>query len=298
MGKRNALGKGLGALIPGAEGETSTFPHEALGQTDVTGHKIVEISTSDIEPSPHQPRIEFTPKALDELAQSIEEKGIIQPLTVRKYGSGYQLIAGERRLRAARQAGLKSVPAILLSVITDEEAMEISLIENIQREDLNAIEEAMAYRTLMDECQLSQEELAKKVGKDRSTISNMLRLLKLSPEVRSALEKDQISMGHARALLGIPDQKNQAHLCRRIIAQGLSVRKTEILVAASQEGRASIRKLPAKTPDVLAVEEDLQRQFGTAVNILRKGHRGKIEIEFYSDDDLERLLDILKGSFL
>ncbi len=298
MGKRNALGKGLGALIPGAEGETSTFPHEALGQTDVTGHKIVEISTSDIEPSPHQPRIEFTPKALDELAQSIEEKGIIQPLTVRKYGSGYQLIAGERRLRAARQAGLKSVPAILLSIITDEEAMEISLIENIQREDLNAIEEAMAYRTLMDEFQLSQEELAKKVGKDRSTISNMLRLLKLSPEVRSALEKDQISMGHARALLGIPDQKNQAHLCRRIIAQGLSVRKTEILVAASQEGRASIRKLPAKTPDILAVEEDLQRQFGTAVNILRKGHRGTIEIEFYSDDDLERLLDILKGSFL
>ena len=298
MGKRNALGKGLGALIPGAEGETSTFPHEALGQTDVTGHKIVEISTSDIEPSPHQPRIEFTPKALDELAQSIEEKGIIQPLTVRKYGSGYQLIAGERRLRAARQAGLKSVPAILLSIITDEEAMEISLIENIQREDLNAIEEAMAYRTLMDECQLSQEELAKKVGKDRSTISNMLRLLKLSPEVRIALEKDQISMGHARALLGILDQKNQAHLCRRIIAQGLSVRKTEILVSASQKGRASIRKLPAKTPDILAVEEDLQRQFGTAVNILRKGHKGKIEIEFYSDDDLERLLDILKGSFL
>lgn len=298
MGKRNALGKGLGALIPEAEGETSTFPREALGQTDVTGHKIVEISTSDIEPSPHQPRIEFTPKALDELAQSIEEKGIIQPLTVRKYGSGYQLIAGERRLRAARQAGLKSVPAILLSIITDEEAMEISLIENIQREDLNAIEEAMGYRTLMDECQLSQEELAKKVGKDRSTISNMLRLLKLSPEVRIALEKNQISMGHARALLGIPDQKNQAHLCRRIITQGLSVRKTEILVSASQEGRASIRKLPAKTPDILAVEEDLQRQFGTAVNILRKGHRGKIEIEFYSDDDLERLLDILKGSFL
>ncbi len=298
MSKRKVLGKGLSALIPGAKPGVSALPSESPDPLGAPGRGVAEIDTAEIEPNPHQPRTAFDPQALDELARSIKEKGIVQPLTVRKFGSGYQLIAGERRLRAAKLAGMKSVPAVLLPVTTDEEAMEISLIENIQREDLTAIEEAMAYHTLMDVCRLSQEELAGKVGKDRSTIANMVRLLKLSPEVREALDNDRISMGHARALLGIPDPKLQADLCRKIVARGLSVRKTEALIAALQKDHSPIQKLPAKTPDILAVEEDLQRRLGTAVNVVQKGHRGKIEIEFYSDDDLERLLDILQSSFL
>ena len=296
MGKqRKALGKGLGALIPGADLDAS----DAVGPADASldqGRRVLDLAVADIEPNPHQPRTAFDPDKVDELAQSIREKGIIQPLSVRRFGAGYQLIAGERRLRAAQLADLETVPALVLDVVTDQEMMEVSLIENIQREDLNAIEEARAYRALMEECQLTQEEVAEKVGKDRSTVANTLRLLNLSPEVREALQSNQISMGHARALLGLEDERLQAALCKEILVRGLSVRKVEELVRVAREGKPQEPEARPRfrDPEVLAVEEDLQRHFGTAVNISRRGKKGKIEIEFYSNDDLERLLELLR----
>lgn len=295
MGKRNALGKGLGALIPGAEepAEMASSPHDA----EAPGQRVVEIEVSAIEPNPHQPRTEFDAEAVDELADSIREKGIIQPLTVRKFGAGYQLIAGERRFRAARQAGLQTVPALVMDVGTDQEMMEISLIENIQRENLNPIEEARAYRALMEQCFLTQEDVARKVGKDRSTVANTLRLLHLAPGVRDALQADRISMGHARALLGLEDDRLQEMICKQIVARGLSVRKVEALVKAYREGKKEnpASSPPTRDPQTRSIEEDLQRRLGTAVRINRRGKKGKIEIEFYTDDDLERLLDILQA---
>ena len=255
--------------------------------------------TSEISsPTRTSPGAEFDPDGVQELADSIREKGVIQPVVARRYGSRYQLIAGERRLRAAKKAGLATVPAILLEVGSDQEMMEISLIENVQREDLNPIEEARAYRALMETCFLTQEEVAQKVGKNRSTVTNTLRLLHLSEEVRNALKDNQISMGHARALLGLADDRLQVNLCRKIIADGLSVRQVENLVKAGRTGR---RKPPgagpaAKDPQTLSLEEDLQRRFGTGVNINRRGKKGRIEIEFYTDDDLERILDLLRES--
>ena len=296
MAKRNALGRGLGALIPGAD---ESEPEQAAGSTNTDdirpGARVHEIDIGDLEPNTHQPRAEFDPDAVQELADSIREKGVIQPVVARRYRSGYQLIAGERRLRAAKKAGLATIPAILLEVGSDQEMMEISLIENVQREDLNPIEEARAYRALMETCFLTQEEVAKKVGKNRSTVTNTLRLLHLSEEVRNALRANQISMGHARALLGLADDRLQGNLCRKVIADGLSVRQVENLVNA---GKTARRKPPGtiKDPQTLSLEEDLQRRFGTGVNISRRGKKGRIEIEFYTDDDLERILDLLRES--
>ncbi|MDP6775201.1 MAG: ParB/RepB/Spo0J family partition protein [Candidatus Latescibacteria bacterium] len=297
MGKqRKALGKGLGALIPGADLDAAADSAESADASQDHARRVYDLAVTDIEPNPHQPRTAFDPDRVDELAQSIREKGIIQPLSVRRFGDGYQLIAGERRLRAAQLADLETVPALVLDVTTDQEMMEVSLIENIQREDLNPIEEARAYRALMEECELTQEEVAEKVGKDRSTVANTLRLLNLSPEVREALQSDQISMGHARALLGLDDDRLQAALCKEIVVRGLSVRKVEELVRGCRDGKPQKPEAQPRDrdPQVVAVEEDLQRHFGTAVTISRKGTIGKIEIEFYSDDDLERLLELLR----
>ncbi|MFT5365831.1 MAG: ParB family chromosome partitioning protein [Candidatus Latescibacterota bacterium] len=297
MAKRNALGKGLGALIPGANDETND---EINLQETPSGQMVIEISLGDIEPNPHQPRTEFDPKAVSELAQSIREKGILQPISVRRFGSGYQLIAGERRLRAAKQAELQVVPALVMDIGTDQEMMELSLIENIQREDLNPVEEAKAYRMLIEECFLTQEEVAERVGKDRSTVANMLRLLALATDVLEALQTGQISTGHARALLGLDDPELQFAICQQIISQGLSVRRVESLVKAYKDGtvRNPQKTQSYKDPNILSLEEDLQRQFGTSVNINRRGQKGKIEIEFYSDDDLNRVLDLIRGEGL
>lgn len=294
MAKRNALGKGLGALIPGADDEQEA---ETPVQEEPSGQRVIDIAIGDIEPNPHQPRTEFDPKAVSELAQSIREKGILQPISVRKYGSGYQLIAGERRFRAAKQAELEVVPALVLDIGTDQEMMELSLIENIQREDLNPVEEAKAYRMLLEECFLTQEEVAERVGKDRSTVANMLRLLALPSEVLDALQSGYISTGHARALLSLDDDEIQVAICQQIVAQGLSVRRVESLVKAYKDGTTKKpgKKQSYKDPNLLSLEEDLQRQFGTSVNINRRGQKGKIEIEFYSDDDLNRVLDLIRG---
>lgn len=299
MARRNALGRGLGALIPGADEATpeQTEGSKATGDGR-PGARVLDVAVGDLQPNAHQPRVEFDPEAVRELADSIRERGVIQPVVVRRRGSGYQLIAGERRVRAAREAGLETVPAILLDAESDQEMMEISLIENVQREDLNPIEEARAYRALMETCFLTQEDVAQKVGKNRSTVTNTLRLLHLAEEVRDALQDKRISMGHARALLGLADDRLQAVLCRKIISDGLSVRQVESLVKAGREGRrAASNPLPRnKDPQILSLEEDLQRRFGTGVNINRRGKKGRIEIEFYTDDDLERILDLLRES--
>ncbi len=297
MAKRNALGKGLGALIPGAVSADKTTSESSPLHAEQGHRQIVEIPLNDIEPNPHQPRADFDPKAVSELAQSIREKGILQPIAVRRFGAGYQLIAGERRFRAARQAECAVVPAIVMQVRTDQEMMELSLIENIQRENLNPIEEAKAYRMLVEECFLTQEEVAERVGKDRSTIANTLRLLALPPEVLDALQTGQISAGHARTLLGLDNADQQVALCQQIVAQGLSVRRTEALVKAlkGDTARRAAKSTPSKDPNLLSLEEDLQRYFGTSVNINRRGAKGKIEIEFYSNDDLDRVLELLQN---
>ncbi len=293
MAKRNALGKGLGALIPGAADISISESHPS--HSDQSHRQIVEIPLDEIEPNPHQPRADFDPKAVSELAQSIREKGILQPVAVRRFGAGYQLIAGERRFRAARQAECAVIPAIVMEVGTDQEMMELSLIENIQRENLNPIEEAKAYRMLIDECFLTQDEVAQRVGKDRSTIANTLRLLALAPEVLDALQAGQISAGHARTLLGLDNADQQIALCQQIIAQGISVRRTEALVKALKTDANQKKSTSRKDPNLLSLEEDLQRYFGTSVNINRRGAKGKIEIEFYSNDDLNRVLELLRN---
>jgi len=289
MGKRSALGKGLGALIPGASEEVEETAEDG-------GSRISYIGVSEIAPNPYQPRTEFDPAHIQELKQSILEKGIIQPVTVRRLGGGFQLIAGERRLRAAREAGLEAVPAVVMDVTTPEEMMELSLIENIQREDLNPIEEAKAYRMLSDQCHLTQEEVSRRVGKDRSTVANTLRLLRLPPEIQDHLSRGDISMGHARALLAFEDEETQLKLCARVLKDGLTVRKVEGLVRSFQAQPS--RKPPKPSGDALtlALEERLQQALGTSVKIVRKGRKGRVEIAFYNDEDLEHLADLLTAA--
>ena len=290
--QRQALGKGLGALIPGADDDTIVSEIQKDGSSTL----VIQVSVDHVEPNPHQPREHFEEEAVAELAASIKEKGLLQPVSVRKFGSGYQLIAGERRLRASKAAGLSKIPAIVFDVTSDEEMMELSLIENVQREDLSPIEEAKAYRALIDECFLTQEEVAIRVSKDRSSVANTLRLLLLAKSVREALDAGKISMGHARALLGLEETRQQEALCRDIVSNGLSVRKVEALVRNAKNGGSPTKLRPTpKDPHVASLEENLRTRFGTGVNIKRKGSKGKIEIEFYSMDDLERLLDLLQS---
>ena len=290
--QRQALGKGLGALIPEADDDTIVSEIQKDGSSTL----VIQVSVDHVEPNPHQPREHFEEEAVAELAASIKEKGLLQPVSVRKFGSGYQLIAGERRLRASKAAGLSKIPAIVFDVTSDEEMMELSLIENVQREDLSPIEEAKAYRALIDECFLTQEEVAIRVSKDRASVANTLRLLLLAQSVREALDSGKISMGHARALLGLEETRQQEALCRDIVSNGLSVRKVEALVRNAKNGGSPTKLRPTpKDPHVASLEENLRTRFGTGVNIKRKGSKGKIEIEFYSMDDLERLLDLLQS---
>lgn len=279
---RKVLGRGLEALIPEIGEENSQS-------------RVIQVDIDDVTPNPYQPRETFDQAKLDELARSIAEKGIIQPIAIReKEGGGYELIAGERRLRAAKQAGYSTVPALVKSVSSAEDMMELSLIENIQRDDLNPIHEAKAYHRLMEECHLTQEEIATRVGKNRATVANILRLLRLPEDVQKHVLADDISMGHARALLGLDSRIEQADLCKQIIKNGLSVRKVEELV---KNRFKDVRERPnhtRKAPDLLAVEEIIQRMLGTRVNISQGQHKGKIEIEFYSTDDLNRILELLK----
>ena len=281
---KKVLGKGLQALIPEA--------YEGFGEDTGT---VLEVALSRIRPNPFQPRVEIDNAHLDELKRSIVEKGILQPLLVRRAENGFELIAGERRFRAAQEAGLKTVPVIVMNVTTSEEMLELSLIENIQREDLNAIEQAGAYKRLMDEYGLTQDQVAQKVSKDRSTVSNFLRLLQLPPSVQDEVKAGRISMGHARALLALERPEDQSSFCEKIIQRGLSVRRIEEMVRLVVQDRklSTGRRGPKKPAQITALEEKLRQALGTQVRIKQVVDRGKIEIEFYSSEDLDRLIELL-----
>ena len=280
----NRLGKGLRALIPDIPPDEDKQRIESISEIEVAG----------INPNPFQPREEFDELALEELKKSIAEKGIIQPITVRKIDSGYQLIAGERRLRAVTSLGLIYIPAYVLDVDNEEDLLELSLIENIQREDLNPIDIARGYQKLMSECNLTQELVAKKVGKDRSTVTNFLRLLKLPQEIQLSLRRKELEMGHARALISIDDTKLQLKIWKDLIKNKLSVRKVERL-ARQNKKKTAIKEVAEEKKSfyLLDTENKLQEKLGTKVkiNIGKKG--GKIEIEFYSDEELDRIIELM-----
>lgn len=278
-----ALGKGLSALIP---------EKAPIDKPD----NVTYVKTSDIRENTFQPRTKFNDAKLSDLVASIKEKGVLQPILVRKKDKGYEVIAGERRLRAARALAMDEVPVVIKSV-DDKEALVLALVENIQREELNAIEEAHAYQRLVDEFNYTQDIVAQSVGKDRSTIGNSLRLLKLPLEIQNAVSDDVLSMGHARALLSIDDAHTQKKLFEHTAKKGLSVRELENLIK-SESGKAGRkrRNVASQHKDVYlaSLEDDLQKTLGTKVRILAQKKRGKIVIEYYSNADLERITEIIK----
>jgi ParB family transcriptional regulator, chromosome partitioning protein len=294
MEKRNALGKGLSALIPDA-------PPPPPADAPVTELEIDALAPNDL-----QPRLQMDDGRLDELTASIRSHGVIQPIVVRKTADGFRIIAGERRWRAAKRAGLTRVPVVFKDVGTErasQNLLELALIENIQREDLNPIDEAKAYRRLVDEFHLTQETVASAVGKDRATVANTLRLLKLPSEVQNDVASAALSMGHARALLALPTDAVQLQAAREVKTRGLSVRETEALVKSALEGQVIGAPTPrhpktATPPDVhtRAAEDKLKIQLGTRVRIVRKARGGRIEIDFTSEDELIRIYDALMGT--
>ena len=288
--KRRALGRGLSALIPSAPAAPPPTPPAAV-ESDTPRSADLDIDL--LAPNPRQPRLEMDEVGLEQLAQSIRVHGVIQPILARRVGDRHEIVAGERRWRAAQRAGLLKVPVVYREV-ADDKLLEVALVENIQREDLNAIEEAKAYRRLTDELQLSQEAIAAAVGKDRATIANYLRLLNLPAEVQAEVAAGELSMGHARALLGLADESAQRRLAREVIRRRLSVREVENLVR--REARPVIESQPPKAdPNTRAAEERLKLALGTRVRISRRGSRGRIEIDFTGEDELQRLFVHLTG---
>jgi len=281
--KRPALGRGLSALIP------DTPAPAAPAQAERT----LDVDSDLLRPNKFQPRTQMDDERIDDLARSIRANGIIQPILVRKVEQGYEIIAGERRWRAAQRAGLHRVPVVVRD-IPEDRLLAVALIENVQREDLNPIEEAHAYRRLADEFHLTQEQIADAVGKDRSSIANTVRLLRLPQEVRGNVASNALSMGHARAILALADEAAQLRLARDVIARSLSVRETEALV---KKAAAPEEKKPEKKIDVhtRAAEDKLRMSLGTRVRINRKGKGGRIEIEFVNEDELHRLYERLTG---
>lgn len=293
--KRIALGRGLSALLsdtPETEKLEESAPAVAAG--------VNEILLSEIQVNPYQPRKHFEEDALKELADSIEVHGIIQPITVRRLsGNAYQLISGERRFQAAKLAGLKAVPAYVRAA-DDQQMLEMALIENIQRENLNPIEIAVSYQRLISEINLKQEELGERVGKNRSTVTNYLRLLKLPPDIQIALRDNKLSMGHARALINVDNPETQLYLFKKILTEDLSVRQVEQLVRqliSPSKERETTTASPEQTSasrEIKQLQATLSTHFGTKVNVKSDGRKGAITIPFLSIEDLNRILDILK----
>lgn len=284
--KRPALGRGLDALIPGA-----AAAREMNVSAAESGRKfITEIPIDKIAANPNQPRQHFDPVRLAELAESIKEQGVIQPIVVRPIDDSYEIIAGERRLMAVKKLGWSAIPSIVYESTDNETAMELALIENLQREDLNPMEEAGAYHRLMTECSLSQADVALKVGKDRSSVANSLRLLSLSQEIQGLIVKGEITAGHARALLALPLAAEREALARRAAREGLSVRELEKIVYSERSSRKA-RQPKTKSPQILSIEESLKRKLATRVLITHKRKGGRITIEYYSTDELNRLLE-------
>ncbi len=292
--QKKALGRGLGALIPSRPVEQPPPPPPAASP----GPGLAMVGIDQISPNPYQPRKTFNDASIEELARSVKEHGIIQPLVVTKIGDHkYRLIAGERRFRAAQKAGLDTVPVVVKETMTDGDVLQVALIENIQREDLNPIEEAYAYHQLHEEFQLTQEEISKRVGKERSTVANFLRLLKLPDSVKKLLAAGQLSMGHARAILAVDSPKKQEQLAERVVKRTLNVRQTEMLAAETANKGADKAEQPEKEKDVFTrdAEERLARTLRSKVEIDRKRRGGVIHIRFGSEDELIRLVEELMG---
>ncbi|MBL0743540.1 ParB/RepB/Spo0J family partition protein [Chryseolinea lacunae] len=315
MSKKKALGRGLSALLSDSpaddrlevdsmpvnlEAESATTPEVApVAATPTNG--MTEIPVSEIEVNPFQPRTHFDQEALLELAESITVHGIIQPITVRRLSEHqFQLISGERRFQASKLAGLETIPAYVRSA-NDQQMLEMALIENIQRENLNAIEIALSYQRLMTECSLKQDELGERVGKNRTTVTNYLRLLKLPPDIQIAVRDNKLSMGHARAIINVENADQQLYIFKQAVNEDLSVRKVEELVREISERKASTKSESAETAssapasrEIAQLQTKLSSHFGTRVVVKSDGKKGDIRIPFLSVEDLNRILDILK----
>ena len=281
--KKIALGRGLDALLPDIQ------PIEDFSEG------YFECDVERIHPNRYQPRLRFPNDELEEMSRSIKQQGIIQPLLVRRDDHGYELVTGERRLRAAKKAGLKQVP-VFVKTITDSDLLEMSIVENVQREDLTPIEEAEAYHRLITEFGLTQDQAAVRVGKSRSAVANLLRLRQLPEQIKAGIMDGTLSMGHARALLGAANSAQQNAVWRVVVSKRLSVRETESLVKRLKAGQKKPKQSSSGSEQryFLSLSDDLSRHFGTKVQIKRRGQKGKVEIEFYSNDDLDRLLRQLK----
>jgi ParB family chromosome partitioning protein len=280
----NGRGKGLGRGL------------DALFSENEQDEKSIQlIDVNDIKPSASQPRQVFNEEKIDELAASISAHGLIQPVILKKSGTGFELVAGERRWRAARKAGLKQVQGIVKE-LSEEEQMMISLIENVQREDLNPIEEAEAFQRICMEFGLKQEEVSKSVGKSRPYIANSLRLLKLPAEIRQLVLEGKLTSGHARTIVGVEDVSRQLIIANQIVAEGLSVRETEKLTSGEVQAKGiTARKTTLKAPDVIGIEEELKELLGTKVSLKHRGNKGKLEIDYFSREELERLIEIFRS---
>ena len=292
--KNKGLGRGLDALFADQAPVYNPVKEEAPAAPAPTadGNAVVYININDIKPNEGQPRKTFVEEKLDELAASITEHGIIQPLVVRNHNGHYEIVAGERRWRAARKAELKEVPCIIRE-FTDEENMLVAIIENMQREDLNPIEEAEGLNQMIKTYGLTQAEVSKSVSKSRPYITNALRLLKLPEDIKSYVVDGQLTTGHARALLAVEDQEKQMLLCKKVIEEGLSVRKIEELAKKETEPKKKPAK-KRKSADTMHVESELKNIFGTKVSIEKKGKKGVIQLEYYSTEELNRLIELLK----
>ena len=300
MVKKSGLGKGLDSLIPSA-GAKKSNPAKSEVKKEVVVEKVVKkeevmLKITEVEPSREQPRKNFNEDALLELADSIKQFGIIQPLIVQKQDDYYEIIAGERRWRAAKLAGLKEVPVIIKNY-TEQERVEIALIENIQREDLNPIEESLAFRRLLTEFELKQDELAERVSKSRTAVTNSMRLLKLDERVQQMVVDEKISTGHARALLAVEDKEQQYTLANKIFDEKLSVRETERLMKNFQKEKENKKSQKTENEFIYkGIEEKIKMILGTKVTVNhKKNNKGRIEIEYYSNEELERIMDLLES---
>jgi len=278
--KKKALGKGLKAFIPEEYGILKE-------------EKYAELDIDQLKPNPLQPRLKFSQNSIEELSRSIKESGVLQPIIVSPEGDGYRIIVGERRWRAAQRIGLKKIP-VLIRTMSNEKQLEASLIENLHREDLNPLEIALAYQKLIQELGLTQEEIAQKVGKDRSSVTNYLRLLRLPQEIQDCLGEGKISMGHARALLSLEDPQTQVSLCQQLIEENLSVRDVEKMIQRLKR-KPSAKKSREADPDLLALQEELLKVLGTKVSIRGTQDKGVIKVYYFSMEDLDRIYEKIKG---
>jgi ParB family chromosome partitioning protein len=294
---RKALGRGLEALIPKKDEPSSIETEEFAAGADSSAR---EVHVDRIRSNRLQPRLRFDEPALHELANSIRENGILQPLLVRSTEHGFELVVGERRLRAARSIGLETVPVIIRDDVNDEQSLRLALLENVQREDLNPIEEAKGYKRLIDEFRMSQQDIAEQLGKSRSAVANAVRLLSLPEDLRLRIERGELTPGHARALLSAGSLDEQIEIARLVRERGLNVRETEVLARRTTSKNAESRN-PPTTPAVAELQKRLEARFGTRVRILARkadGSSGRIQIDYYSSEDLERVFELSGASYL